>query len=552
MMSRFELQCSHCDNRKTLIQGWAKLSKSFSLSVKPSERLIMHPRIHAETQPDKVAVAMVTSGETVTYGELEQRANRGAHALRHLGLGKGDTLAIACNNRLEFFDIYWAAQRAGVILVLISARLKLDEISYIVNDSGASVLLVSDAMPTLARAAETARQSMPGLDWVVTIGPVGSLPDWQALCAAQPATLIGDEEIGGRMVYSSGTTGKPKGIKFTSAVGSPVQPNPAAILFNRLYGLGSDTVYLSPAPLYHSAPMGMTAGIQSVGGTAIIMSKFDAEEFLKAIERWKVTALMAVPTMFIRLLALPPEVRARYDLSSLKTVIHASAPCPVPVKRAMIDWLGPIIDEFYAGSEGNGHVTISSAEWLAHPGSVGKAVVGAIHICDDAGIELPTGQTGTIYFSGGKPVSYYNDPAKTASAHNPLHPEWSTMGDVGRVDEERYLYLSDRKDFMIITGGVNVYPQEVEDLLITHPAVADAAVFGVPHPDFGEEVKAVIQPKRWEQATDDLAKELIGWCRERLADVKCPRSMDFERELPRAETGKLYKKELKARYWPAG
>lgn len=511
----------------------------------------MHPRIHAETQPDKVALAMASSGETVTYGELEQRANRGAHALRHLGLGKGDTLAIACDNRLEFFDIYWAAQRAGVILVLLSTRLKLDEIVYVVNDSSASVLLVSDALPTVACDLDAARKAMPGLVRVVTIGPVAALPDWNALCASQPAIPIVDEEIGGRMVYSSGTTGKPKGIKFASAIGNPVQPNPAALLFNRLYRLGSGTVYLSPAPLYHSAPMGMTACIQSVSGTAIIMPKFDAEEFLKAIERWKVTAVMAVPTMFIRLLALPPEVRASYDLSSLKTVIHASSPCPVPVKRAMIEWLGPIIDEFYAGSEGNGHVTISSAEWLARPGSVGKAVVGAIHICDDAGNELPIGETGTIYFAGGKPVIYHNDPVKTASVYNPLHPEWSTMGDVGRIDGEGYLYLSDRKDFMIITGGVNVYPQEVEDLLITHPAVADAAVFGVPHPDFGEEVKAVIQPKLWAQATDDLGKDLIAWCRERLADVKCPRSVDFESELPRAETGKLYKKELKARYWPA-
>ena len=315
--------------------------------------------------------------------------------------------------------------------------------------------------------------------------------------------------------------------------------------------MDSDTVYLSPAPLYHSAPMGMTAGIQSLGGTAVVLPKFDAEEFLKAVERWQITALMAVPTMFSRLLALPPETRGRYDLSSLKTVIHAAAPCPVPVKRAMIDWLGPIVEEFYAGSEGNGHVTISSAEWLERPGSVGRAVVGQIRICADDGEELPVGETGTIYFSGGKPVNYHNDPVKTASVHNPKHPDWSTMGDVGRVDDAGYLFLSDRKDFMIISGGVNVYPQEVEDLLITHPDVTDAAVFGIPHPDFGEEVKAVIQPKDWKKATPEFAQELIAWCRARLADVKCPRSIDFERALPRAETGKLYKKELRARYWPA-
>jgi len=510
----------------------------------------MHPRLHAETQPNKPALIMAGSGETVTFGELEQSVNRGAHALRQLGLKNGDALAIACDNRLEFFDIYWAAQRSGVILVLLSARLKTDEIAYIVNDSGAKVVLISDAMAGTARDAAANRQAMPGVTDIVTIGTVDALPDWHELCAGQPATPIADEEIGGRMVYSSGTTGRPKGIKFASATGSPIQPNPGALLFERLYGLDSESVYLSPAPLYHSAPMGMTAGIQAVGGTAVVLTKFDPEEFLKAIERYKVTAVMVVPTMFIRLLGLPEDVRKRYDLSSLKIVIHAAAPCPVPVKHAMIEWLGPIIEEFYAGSEGNGHVTINSTEWLARPGSVGRAVFGHIRICDDEGNELPTGETATIYFSGGKPVSYHNDPEKTASAQNPKHPDWSTMGDVGRLDDEGYLYLADRKDFMIISGGVNVYPQEVENLLLSHPAVADAAVFGVPNPDFGEEVKAVIQPKDWASATDAMAKELITWCRERLADVKCPRSIDFERELPRAETGKLYKKELKARYWP--
>lgn len=509
----------------------------------------MHPRIHAESQPEKIALVMARTGESLTYGELERRANQAAHALRKLGLKTGDTMAIACDNRLEFFDIYWAAQRAGIILVLLSARLKLDEIAYIVNDSGARALLVSDAMADTARAVAASRDKVPGLMQLLPIGPVDDLTDWICLCGAQSTDPIADEHIGGRMVYSSGTTGRPKGIRFASASGTPVQPNPAAVLFNRLYGLDGETIYLSPAPLYHSAPMGMTAGIQSVGGTAIVMDKFAPEAFLQAIERWKVTALMAVPTMFIRLLALPPEVRARYDLSSLRTVIHAAAPCPPPVKRAMIDWLGPIVEEFYAGSEGNGHVTISSAEWLARPGSVGRAVVGEIHICGDDGSELPIGETGTIYFGGGRAVTYHNDPAKTVSAHNPLHPDWSTMGDVGRVDADGYLFLSDRKDFMIISGGVNVYPQEVEDLLITHPDVADAAVFGVPHPDFGEEVKAVIQPQDWNAAGDALAADLIAWCRDRLADIKCPRSVDFERQLPRAETGKLYKKELKARYW---
>jgi len=509
----------------------------------------MHPRLHAETHPDKAALIMATTGDSITYAQLEARANRGAHALRALGLNNGDALAIACDNRLEFFDIYWAAQRAGLILVLLSARLKTDEIAYIVNDSGAKAVLISDAMAGTARNALSNHAAMPGLEKIVTIGPVDALPDWNALCMAQPAAPIADEHIGGRMVYSSGTTGRPKGLKFASATGSPVQPNPTAAMFGKHYNFDANTVYLSPAPLYHSAPMGMTSAMQSIGGTAVVMDKFDPEAFLAAIERHKVTATMVVPTMFIRLLGLPEEVRNRYDLSTLKTVIHAAAPCPVPVKHAMIAWLGPVIEEFYAGSEGNGHVMISSAEWLARPGSVGRAVVGQLHICDDDGNELPVGETGTIYFGGGRPINYHNDPAKSASACNPLHSDWTTMGDVGHVDSEGYLFLSDRKDFMIISGGVNIYPQEVENLLITHPRVADAAVFGVPNTAFGEEVKAVVQLKDWSAASDGLAAELIAYCKELLADVKCPRSVDFERELPRAETGKLYKKELKARYW---
>ncbi|MBP7951906.1 MAG: AMP-binding protein, partial [Sphingorhabdus sp.] len=343
----------------------------------------MHPRIHAEIQPDKPALIITESGKSVSYGDLEAQANRGAHALRALGLQNGDAVAIACDNRLAFFDIYWAAQRSGLILVLLSARLKADEIAYIVNDSGAKVVLVSDAMAKTARDCVANQAAMPGVSQIVSIGAVEGLPDWNTLCATQPTTPIADEEIGGRMVYSSGTTGQPKGLKFASATGSPIQPNPGAMLFERFYGLGKECIYLSPAPLYHSAPMGMTAGIQAVGATAVVLPKFDPEEFLKAIERYRITAVMVVPTMFIRLLALPDEIRSRYDLSSLKTVIHAAAPCPIPVKHAMIDWLGPIVEEFYSGSEGVGHVTINSTEWLSHIGSVGRAVVGTIHICDD-------------------------------------------------------------------------------------------------------------------------------------------------------------------------
>ena len=430
-------------------------------------------------------------------------------------------------------------------------RLKAAEIAYIINDSEARALLISSTLAETARDVAALADETPGLAVIVAIGPIEAFPEWSALAAAEPETPIADERVGARMAYSSGTTGRPKGIRYPAADGPPVQESPAARAFARLYRLDNNTIYLSPAPLYHASPIGFVTAVQCLGGTAVMMGKFDAEGFLAAVDRWRVTTAQVVPTMFIRMLRLPEEIRARYDLSSLRLVIHAAAPCPIPVKRAMIDWLGPIIEEFYAGSEGNGHVTITSEEWLRKPGSVGRAVIGQLHICDDDGHELPTGKTGAIFFGGGRSFAYHNDDAKTASSRNPLHPDWSTMGDVGRVDEEGYLFLSDRKDFMIISGGVNIYPQEVENLLATHPAVADAAVFGVPNAEFGEEVKAVVQPLDWAQANEPLAQELLAFCRANLADIKCPRTIDFDPALPRAETGKLYKKEIKARYWPS-
>ena len=511
----------------------------------------MHPRIHAQNQPDAPALIMAGTGETVTYAELEARANRCAHALRSLGVAIGDTVAVVCDNRPEFFDLFWGTQRSGVTMVPVSTRLKCDEIAYIVEDSGAKVLLISEYLTETAQELADARATMPGLQHIFAFGAIDGLPSWGELSAKQPDTPVADEANGARMAYSSGTTGRPKGIKnlVPTAGSDPIQPQPGPMLFGRLYGFGESTIYLSPAPLYHAAPMGFTTTCQAMGGTVVVMEKFDPEAFLALIERYRITQTQVVPTMFVRLLKLPEQLRSKYDLSSLKAVIHAAAPCPVPVKQAMIEWLGPVIEEFYAGTEGGGFCVVSSKEWLERPGTVGRNIMGGVHICDDAGHELPIGEIGTIYFSGGNDFAYHNAEEKTASAHNPLHPGWVTMGDVGRVDAEGYLFLSDRKDFMIIAGGVNIYPQEVENLLVTHPKVADVAVFGVPNADFGEEVKAVIQPARWEDAGEALGAELIAWCRERLADVKCPRSVDFEQALPRAETGKLYKKELKARYW---
>ena len=511
----------------------------------------MHPRIFAEQTPDKPALIMEDTGEVITFADLEARANRGAHALRALGLANDGTASLVCENRAEYFDIVWAAQRAGIMLVVLSSRLKADEIAYIVNDSGSTHLLIGESLAEVTAELAADPSMMPGLVRTVAVGSIAGLGNWCDLVAGQPETRIADEQHGLRMAYSSGTTGRPKGVRIPFRDGPAVQVNPGVTMFEAFYGIDAQVTYLSPAPLYHSAPLGFCTAVQSVGGTVVCMKRFIPERFLAAIERYKVTITQCVPTMFIRLLRLPEEERSRHDLSSLQKVIHAAAPCPVPVKRQMIEWLGPVIHEYYAGSEGNLFVLINSEEWLAHPGSVGRAAMGTLHICNDEGDELPVGETGTIYVEDGREFEYHNDEAKTRSSRNPRHPGWTTLGDIGRLDEDGFLYLSDRKHFMIISGGVNIYPQEVEDLLVMHPAVADVAVFGVPNEDFGEEVKAVVQPAHWNRVGAEFEAELIAWCRERLADVKCPRSVDFEKELPRAETGKLYKKDLKARYWPA-
>ncbi len=366
----------------------------------------MHPRLHALTQPEKPALIMAESGEAVTYAELEARANRGAHALRALGLGIGDTLAMACDNRPEFFDLFWATQRAGLTLVPMSTRLKADEIAFIARDSGAKLLLISEHL------GDTALELAKSFDRILAIGSIDGLPSWNELCASQPATPIADEANGTRMAYSSGTTGRPKGIRNMIPVrgSDPIQPFGAALIFGKLYPFGNDTVYLSPAPLYHAAPMGFTTTTQALGGTVVVMEKFDPEAYLALIERFKVTLTQVVPSMFVRLLKLPEEVRRSFDLTSLKAMIHAAAPCPIPVKQAMIDWLGPVIEEYYSGTEGSGFVTVSSAEWLERQGTVGRAISGKIHICDDDGRELPVGETGTVYFSGGQSFTYHNAP----------------------------------------------------------------------------------------------------------------------------------------------
>jgi long-chain acyl-CoA synthetase len=366
--------------------------------------------------------------------------------------------------------------------------------------------------------------------------------------APYPATPIGDEALGTPMLYSSGTTGRPKGILRPLPMQPPSQQLPLFDFLVRLWRYRDRMIYLSPAPLYHSAPQAAVNLTIRQGGTAIIMERFEPEQYLELVQTYKVTHSQLVPTMFSRLLKLPEAVRRRYDLSSLEIVIHAAAPCPVQVKEQMIEWWGPIVHEYYGATEAVGFTACDSAEWLAHRGTVGRVLFGELHVLDDAMQPCPTGTPGTLWFKTATPFQYFNDPAKTAEARS-SDGSMSTVGDVGYVDNDGYLYLTDRASFMIISGGVNVYPQECENLLITHPKVADAAVFGVPNEDLGEEVKAAIQLMPGIAPGPAIAEELIAFCAEHLARQKCPRSIDFEAELPRLPTGKLYKRVLRDRYW---
>ncbi len=511
----------------------------------------MHPSIHAAKRPDHLAVVMAASGETLTYGQLDRDSNRLAQLLRARGLGHGDHIAIFTENRPEFFVAMWAAYRSGLYWTPINWHLTADEAAYIADDCEARAIVTSASLNEVA--AEMVALT-PRITTRLVCDSPGAPPlpagheRYSDALAEHPAEPVPDELEGMQMMYSSGTTGRPKGILPPLLGIRPGDPHPLTNSTTNLWGFDEETVYLSPAPLYHAAPSVTSSIVQRYGGTVVCMERFEAEACLAAIERHRVTSGQFVPTMFVRMLKLPPEVRARHDLSSLRLVQHAAAPCPVEIKRQMIEWWGPIIGEYYAGSENVGRTSIESEEWLQHPGSVGQAKDCTIHILDDEGRELPTGEIGAIWFESANPrFVYHGDPGKTSQTYN--ERGWATLGDVGYLDEEGYLFLTDRRAFMIISGGVNIYPQECENLLITHPKVLDAAVFGVPNEEMGEEVKAVVQPLDPGSAGPELEAELLEWIRERLAHYKCPRSIDFDPELPRLENGKLYKRLIKDRYW---
>jgi len=504
-----------------------------------------YPGAFAATRPDHAAYVMADGGQTVTYAQLDDAANRIARVLHDAGLRPGDHMAFCMENHPDFFAVAWGAHYAGLYYTAISSRLTAEEIAYIVNDSGAKAFVASSYTGDAAAAivADTpAVQVRFSVD-----APIEGYADLHdAMAAADPAPLP-DRVEGMDMLYSSGTTGRPKGVKVPVPEVALGTANPLLALIMGLFGADADTVYLSPAPLYHAAPLRFSMSIQRIGGTVVVMEHFTPERALELIEQYEVTFTQMVPTMFVRMLKLPESARESHDVSSLRSVVHAAAPCPIPVKQQMIEWWGPVIHEYYAGTEGNGFVYANSEQWLAHPGTVGQSLLGPVHIVGDDGEEQPTGESGTIYFESASGFAYHNDPKKTADSYDPRG--WSTLGDVGYLDDDGFLYLTDRKAYMIITGGVNVYPQEAENLLTMHPKVADVAVFGVPNDDFGEEVKAVVQPADGVDPSPELAAELIAYCREHLADVKCPRSVDFRGELPRHPTGKLYKRLLKDEYW---
>ena len=508
----------------------------------------MYAGKHATERADQAAIIMGTTGETVTYGEYEARTNRLAHLLRAQGLQPGDHYAILMENNIRYLECCGAGERAGLYYTPINSHLTAEEVAYILQNSESQVLITSAALRDVALAAMAEAPNVKLGLIVDPTGDDGGLLSYEEAVAAFPATRIADEKLGAAMLYSSGTTGRPKGILRQLP---DITPDEAAALANFLiiqWQYREGMVYLSPAPLYHSAPQGATGNTIRMGGTVVVMERFDPEQFLQLVERYRATHSQMVPTMFSRLLKLPDDVKSRYDLSSLEFVVHAAAPCPVPVKEAMIAWWGPIINEYYAATEGIGYTACNSTEWLAHKGTVGQVKLGELHILDEDFNECPPGVPGTIFFKPPGPLRYWRDEQKVRDNSTP-DGSMVTVGDVGYVDEDGWLFLTDRKTFMIISGGVNIYPQETENLLITHPKVADVAVFGVPNVDLGEEVKAVVQVMPGIEPGPALAAELIAYCQEHLSKQKCPRSIDFEDELPRLPTGKLYKRLLRDRYW---
>ena len=505
----------------------------------------MYPGHWATLKPNTTAVLNCETGVQLTWAELEAQSNQVAQLLFARGLRPGDHVALLMENHLDYFIISWGALRSGLYLTCINRYLTASEVAYIVNDSCSSALFVSSELP-VAAALEAHLHNCPHR---FSKGAVAGYEAYQKLLDMQPNYPLAEQPMGDTLLYSSGTTGRPKGIK-RPLTGQTIEHGIPGVEPNNPYGIDQHTRYLSPAPLYHAAPFGYCMRTLSLGGSVYMMERFDPQSSLKNIEHHQITHSQWVPTMFVRMLNLPTEALGQYDLSSHQCAIHAAAPCPVEIKQRMMRWWGPILWEYYAGTERNGSTIISPEQWLEYPGSVGRAHSGTLHICDEAGNELPIGMEGLVYFEQThRPFEYHNAPDKTTQATHPQQTSWTSLGDVGFINSEGYLFLTDRKAFMIISGGVNIYPREIEDVLILHEQVQDVAVFGIPNPEFGEEVKAIIEAKPGTEKNEQLIEDITTYAREHLASYKVPKSIDFTNQLPRLPTGKLLKRLLRDPFW---
>lgn len=503
---------------------------------------------HARNHPERTAYRMAVTGESMTYGDLNERSVRFSRLLDGLGLAPGDHFAFLLENGLRFPEVCWGALRTGLYYTAISTRFTPEEVAHVLADCGARVFVTSTAMEHVAAPL---LELMPATVEArfATGGPLDGYEDYEAAVADAPAQPLEREVEGQAMLYSGGTTGRPKGVKpalLERPLGQPMVP---VEMYSALFQIPETARLLLPAPLYHNAPLQFLMYTARRGETTVIMERFGPEKALAAIEKHRINYAQFVPAMFVQMLKLPEEVRGRYDVSSMEVAVHGAAPCPIEIKERMIEWWGPVLLEYYGSTEPVGAAIIDSREWLEHKGSVGRSMLGPAHILDDDGVELPPGEPGLIYFEPPPFLAfqYHNDPEMTAAATS--EQGWITVGDIGHLDENGYLYLTDRASFMIISGGVNIYPQEAENVLVNHPAVYDCGVIGTPHEEMGEEVKAIVVPMEGAEPGPALEAELIAYCQDRLAKYKCPRSVDFVDELPRSETGKLFKRELRARYW---
>jgi fatty-acyl-CoA synthase len=504
---------------------------------------VHHLGYQAADRPDHPAIIMSASGLVTSYRTLDERSNQVAHVLRRAGLRTGDHLALMMENSPALLEVAWAAQRAGLHYTAVNSHLRRHEVQHILDDCGAHAFFLSGSLAGVARNLDLSRIGLR----IAVDGAVPGFEAYEDVLGHAPATPIADEAEGREMLYSSGTTGVPKGVRKELTGARPGDPGAAPVIIAQnigARGMDADTVYLSPAPLYHSSPLVYCMAVHRLGGTCVVMESFDARECLAAIERHRVSHAQFVPTMFTRLLRLPEEERESFDHSSLVWVVHAAAPCPVAVKHRMLEWWGPIIHEYYAGTEDIGFAHIGPEEWMAHPGSVGRPM-SEVHIVDGDDREVEVGRAGTVYFAGGREFDYHNDPDKTAAIRNSRG--WRTLGDIGYLDGDGYLYLTDRAADMVVSGGVNIYPREAEQVLAAHPRVVDVAVFGVPDEEMGEALLAVVQSDGADAPPD--GQELLEWCRGRLASYKCPRSVEFIDTMPRDPSGKLFKRLLREPYW---